>query len=95
MPVYVGAASQSFELAFDGCDFQVGYKGVDDAALLPGAAQKKIDGYNLNHLDIPVISGVNDAMSYLLDGDVVCDLVERYDGSFFWQKGLKLRYPLR
>ena len=76
VPVDVRPSGQGLKLAFDRGDFQIGHKGIDDVALLSGAAEKKIDGDDLDQLDVPVVSGVNDAVFHLFNGDIAGDLVQ-------------------
>ena len=71
MPVNIRAASQNLDLQLDGRDLQIGYKGIDDVPLLPGAAQHKVDGNDLYNLHKTMIFGINNAVCDLLNGKIV------------------------
>ena len=74
--VDVRPLGQHLELHLDRGNLQVADKGVDDTALFPGAAEQEVDRNHLDQLDIAVVSGVDDAVGDLLNGDVVCQRVE-------------------
>ena len=92
MPVNVRTLCQCLELHLDRGNFQIGNKGVNDAALLSRAAQQEVDGNHLYNLDIAVISCINDAVLNLLDRDIVRQGIERLNGFFLLQEGLELRH---
>ena len=74
--VDVRTAGQNLDLKLDGRDFQVRNEGVDDIPLLPGAPQHEVDRDNLDHLDKPMVLGVDNAVLYLLDGQVIRHRIE-------------------
>ena len=92
VPVNVRTLCQCLELYLDRGNFQIGNKGVNDAALLSRAAQQEVDGNHLYNLDIAVISCINDAVLNLLDRDIVRQSIERLNGFFLLQEGLELRH---
>ena len=92
VPVNVRTLCQCLELYLDRGNFQIGNKGVNDAALLSRAAQQEVDGNHLYNLDIAVISCINDAVLNLLDRDIVRQGIERLNGFFLLQEGLELRH---
>ena len=92
VPVNVRTLCQCLELHLDRGDFQIGNKGVNDAALLSRAAQQEVDGNYFYSLDIAVISCINDAVLNLLDRDIVRQGIERLNGFFLLQEGLELRH---
>ena len=71
VPVDVRPLGQHLELYLHRRNFQIADKGIDDTALFPGAAEQKVDRDHLDQLDIAVISGVDDAVGDLLNGNVV------------------------
>ena len=92
MPVNVRTFCQRLELHLDRSNFQIGNKGVNDAALLSRTAKQEVDGNHLYNLDIAVISCINDAVLNLLDRDIVRQGIERLNGFFLLQEGLELRH---
>lgn len=70
MTVDVRPTGQHLDLQLDGRDFQIRHKRVDDIALLSCAAEHKVDGNHLDHLDIPMVFGVDDAVLDLFDGKI-------------------------
>ena len=76
MTVDVRPTGQHLDLQLDGRDFQIRHKRVDDIALLSRAAEHKVDGNHLDHLDIPVVFGVDDAVLDLFDGKIVCHRIQ-------------------
>ena len=44
--------------------------------MLPGASQHKVDGDYLNHFDKPMVFGVDNAVLYLLNGQIIRHRIE-------------------
>ena len=87
MAVNVRPLGQHLELHLDWRDFEVADKGVDDAALLLGAAQEEVDRDYLQNFHIAVVPGVDDAM---LDGFHRHIVRQRIEGLHLrGQKGLE------
>ena len=74
--VDVRAAGQNLDLKLDGRDFQVRNEGVDDIPLLSGAPQHEVDRDNLDHLDKPMVLGVDNAVLHLLNGQIIRHRIE-------------------
>ena len=71
VPVQVGTLGNDLDLHFDRADLQERYERIDDVPLLSGAAQQKVDRYDLNDLQVAVIPCVDDAVFNLLHGQVL------------------------
>ena len=95
MTVDVGPFGQHFELDFCRRDFQIGDEGVDDTALFLGAAEQKVDRNHLHHLDVAVIFGVDNAVLYFLNRNIVRQWVEGLDCIIGRQEGLELIHLAR
>ena len=74
--VDVRTAGQDLDLKLDGRDFQVRNEGVDNIPLLPGAPQHKVDRDNLDHLDKPMVFGIDNAVLHLLNGQIIRHRIE-------------------
>ena len=74
--VNIRAAGQDLDLQLDGRDFQVRNEGVDDIPLLSCAPQHEIDGDDLDHLDKPMVFGVDNAVLHLLNGQIIRHRIE-------------------
>ena len=84
MPVNIGPAGQNLELDFSRGNLEIRDERINDITLFPRTAQQKVDGNDLDHLDISMISGVDHAVRHFLNRDVVCNLVQRLNDIFFW-----------
>lgn len=59
-------------------DFQKAGKRVDDTALFARGAQQKINGFNLQNLDVAVICSVQDAVLDFLDWEQIIERLPLY-----------------
>ena len=71
-------------------DLEIADEGIDDAALLLGAAQQEIHGHHLHHLDIAAVPGLDDAVGDLLNGHVIRQGIQGLDHFLPLQEGFVL-----
>lgn len=60
MPVNISTSGQHLKLQLYRADFQVAYKGIDNAPLFTGAAQQEVNRDYLNNFYITAVPGINE-----------------------------------
>ena len=87
MLVDIRTLCQHLKLDFDRADFKIADKGINNAALLSGAAQQEIDRLHFKNLDVPVVFGVDNAVFNLFNGKIGSHRIQK-----FWF-GLQSAWP--
>ena len=90
MPVNVRSLGQHLELDFCRSNLQIGNERVDDSALFLGTTQHKVHRNDLNHLDVAMVFGVDDAVLYFFNRNIFSEGVQRLLDRVFLDKSLKL-----